>query len=226
MSADNTKVTAKGEERERLRLQRKARRQQERRDKIIAEARRLLEQGGADALTMATLAGAAGMSARTLYYYFPSQEAVADALCAMPVREQTDAMVLALQSAAGGVDSLAAIMQARFDHYIDRPATFRALYEFIMSVGISPQTLQEQVYPQSARVMGELERRLAADQASGTVHCELRPRLFANVGFMAVQGVLTTSIGMAAAGGTMRFGAQVLVDEAIAMVRRAALPNV
>ncbi len=130
----------------------------------------------------------------------------------------------ALDASSGGVDSVAAVMQARARFYMERPGAFRVLYGAMVSLGVSAQTLQEHVYPLSARTMGELERRLAADQERGAVHVELRPREFANVAFFAVQGILGAALGIAEAGGALRFGVEALVDEAVATMRRGARP--
>lgn len=211
-------------DREEQRLARKARRQQAKRGRILDEARRLLEEGGPTALTMSALAEAADTSTPTLYYYFASKEAVADALAIQLLEEETGVMMAALESASGGVASVVAIMEARLRHYVAHPAAFRVLYLAMMDVGISQATLEQHVYPLSARVMRELEDRLRADQAAGRVHASLRPREFANVAFFTVQGILATLIGMAQSGGTLRFGAEVLLAEAVATVRRAATP--
>ena len=211
--------------REQARLARKAARQQAKRDRILGHARQLLAEGGPSALTMADLAAKASLSAPTLYYYFPGKDALADGLAELLVREETELLQAALARTSGGIESLTEVMAARLRYYIERPAAFRALYEHIMTLGISQEVLGKHVYPMSALTMGELERRLRADQEAGLVHCELDPRRFANVAFFTAQGILTTAIGMAAAGGNMRFGAEQLLVEAVAMVRRSAAPR-
>ena len=210
-------------ERDAARLERKARRQDARRQQVLAAARALLEEGGASALTISALAQAADTSAPTLYYYFDSKEAVADALAVELLQEETHALRAALDGSAGGVESVVAVMQARLRFYVERPSSFSLLYGALTSLGVRPQTLQQHVYPLAALVMGELEARLRADQQAGTVHAALRPREFANVAFLSVQGILSASISMSQAGGTLLFGVDTLLAEAVAMVRRAAL---
>lgn len=171
---------------------------------------------------MSALGDAADISASTLYYYLPGRQAVLDAVAGDLVDEETVGLVAALERAEGGVDSLCEVMQARVSMFIDDPDRFGVLYMQLVGVKLSPEVLSERIYPASARVMGELERRLAADQAAGLIHSDLKPREFANVGFFAVQGILSTALGMLASGGSLLFGVQTLADEAIATVRRAA----
>jgi AcrR family transcriptional regulator len=211
-------------EREEARASRKARRQDERRRRILGAARALLEEQGPAGLTMTALARAADTSAPTLYYYFSSKEAVVDGLAVQLLEEETEMLRQALESASGGVDSVEAVMQARARFYVERPGAFRVLYGAMVSLGVSAETLQQHVYPLSARTMGELERRLFADQERGTVHGELRPREFANVAFFAVQGILGAALGIAEAGGDLRFGVEALLAEAVATMRRGARP--
>ncbi len=203
-------------EREEARVSRKVRRQDERRRRILGAARTLLEEQGPAGLTMAALARQADTSAPTLYYYFDSKEAVVDGLAVQLLEEETEMLGEALEESGGGVDSVAAVMQARARFYVERPGAFRVLYGAMVSLGVSAETLERHVYPLSARTMGELERRLTADQERGSVHRELRPREFANVAFFAVQGILGAALGIAEAGGTLRFEVESLVEEAVA----------
>jgi len=208
--------------REQARLARKQRRQASKRSAILLAARELLAEGGPAALTMSALAGCADTSPSTLYYYLPSREAVVDALAAELVLQETEVMLAAMQPEHGGVDALVAVMEARVALFLHDPARFGALYMHLVGTRISASVLREHVYPQSARVMGELARRLAADQEAGRVHPDLSPRAFANVGFFAVQGILTTALGIEASGGALRFPVETLLSEAVATVRRAA----
>ena len=213
---------AEVDERTAARLARKKRRQERRRRQLLDAARDLVVEGGMAALTMAALAERADTSASTLYYYLPGRDAVVDALAADLVDLETERLMEALENSEGGVESLCAVMDARVRMYVDEPTRFGVLYLHLVGTSISPDTLRERIYPASAKTMGELERRLRADKEAGLVHPDLKPREFANVGFFATQGILATSLGMQASGGAMRFPVDVLLEEAKAMVRRAA----
>jgi AcrR family transcriptional regulator len=211
--------------REEARLARKERRQRAKRKAILRAARELVVEGGPDALTIAALAARADTSPSTLYYYLPNRDAVIDALAAELVREESEAMLAAMEPVEGGVESLVAVMRTRVALYQEEPDRFAALYLHLLGARISPGVLQAEIYPRSAQVMGELAARLEADQAAGRVHRDLRPREFANVGFFAVQGILATAQGMRSAGGALLFPVETLLDEAVAVIRRAALTS-
>lgn len=68
---------------------------------ILGAAGRLINRGGVDQLTMRTLGREVGVTAATLYGYFPSKEAVFEAL----LEEKTQAMNVALVRAAAGASA-------------------------------------------------------------------------------------------------------------------------
>ena len=209
---------------ETARLARKQRRQDAKRAAILAAARELVIAGGPHALTMSALAERADTSPSTLYYYLPSRDAVINELVAALVREESEALLAAMAPHSHGVPSLVAVMRARLRLFLDEPDRFGALYLHLLGAQISQDTLQTRIYPESARVMSELASRLQADRDAGRVRTDLAPREFANVGFLAAQGILSTALGMRAAGGDLLFPVETLIEHAIDMIERAAAP--
>jgi AcrR family transcriptional regulator len=82
-----------------------------RRQEIVAAARQILEQYGADALTMRRLADAVGIRAPSLYKHFPDKAAVELALVQIGLREAGAAMERA-RSASNSLTDLAAAYRA------------------------------------------------------------------------------------------------------------------
>ena len=66
------------------------RKHEQARQEILATAQTLLLQGGADAVTLASVAGDLGMTKQALYHYFPSKVALARSLVAALVDNEIE----------------------------------------------------------------------------------------------------------------------------------------
>jgi AcrR family transcriptional regulator len=75
---------------------------------VVAEARRLLEDEGAEALTMRRLAERLGIRAPSLYKHLPDKAALEAAIIATGLEEAADAFEAAVDGAAEPVADLAA----------------------------------------------------------------------------------------------------------------------
>ncbi len=82
------------------------------REDIVAAARRLLDEHGAKGLAMRTLGKEVGVTAPTLYEYFPSKDAVLDALFAEGVDRLTAAFADLPEGDTPGAERLLALGHA------------------------------------------------------------------------------------------------------------------
>lgn len=91
---------------------------------IVAAARRILEEEGADALTMRRLASAVGMQAPSLYKHFSTKRAVEVALIEQGLREVGEALHLAV-AAPGPGGPVMALLDAYHRVALANPALYR-----------------------------------------------------------------------------------------------------
>jgi AcrR family transcriptional regulator len=108
--------------------ERRERQKAELRDTILAAARRIFIEEGAEALTMRRIADAVEYSPGTIYLYFESREAIAIQL----VREGFEKLVAAIAPAAGAVadpvDRIRAIGAAYTEFGIADPETYKLIF--------------------------------------------------------------------------------------------------
>lgn len=211
------------DERTQLRLARKARRQDKKKQAILAAARSVLIDSGLEGMTTAAVARAADISAPTLYYYYPSRQAIIDALALSLLQQDIVRMEAAVAQAADPIDALVAMVRAHVLHHAAQPEHY-FLYEGISRAGLSQEVLVTGVYPLSKRLNDCLEARLIAGQQSGVVHPDVRPRPLANAAWCMAQGILVTALGFVRSGGRMLFSVEELLDEACANLIRGARP--
>ena len=181
----------------------------------------MLIEAGIDGMTTAAVARAADLSAPTLYYYFPSRQALVDALALAQLGEDVARMEAAIAAAAGPVEALADMVCVHVRHYATRPERY-FLYEGLFRAGLSEEVLLKGIYPLSKRINDRLEAMLTAGQQEGLVHPDVHPRQLANAAWCMAQGILVTALGFVRTGGTMLFSIEELLAESCATLTRGA----
>ncbi len=214
-------VVSEADERTRLRLERKARRQDRKRAEILAAARQVLVSQGIEGMTTAAVAAAADTSASTLYYYYPSRQALIDALALARLSEDVERMERAIAAEADPVEALAAMIRVHVRHYAEQPEHY-FLYEGLSRAGIRPGARPGGVEAVRRRPIVGLAARRRAGQQDGTVHPDVRPRPLANAAWCMAQGILVTALGFARSGGSLRFSVEILLEESCATLTRGA----
>ncbi|WP_419994524.1 TetR/AcrR family transcriptional regulator [Streptomyces boninensis] len=124
---------------------------------IVGAARELLEQEGADALTMRRLADRIGVKAPSLYKHFPDKAAVEVELMALSFAELADALEAAEAAAPG---SLAALFAAYRGYALAHPGLYRLATAGPLPRESLPPGLEE-------RAAAPLFRELALDEHTG-----------------------------------------------------------
>lgn len=209
---------------EAARLARKAARQQERRERILAAAAAVLARDGAVGLSAAAIAREANMAAPGLYHYFESLDEVVVALADRVMSEHFVRLEAAIDEAPDAVSALEALLRERVAQYTRDPAGYGVMQAAVQSGSLGRRFLEALVFPASARINGRLEARLLAEQAEGRLHPELQARLLANLVFLTADGIVGMAATMSRMGGSLRAPIEALVDEAVAQLRRGCAP--
>jgi AcrR family transcriptional regulator len=146
----------------------------ERREQIAAEARRLLEAEGPDALTVRRLAAELGIRAPSLYKHFPDKAALETAVVALGFGEQAAAFEAAV---AGASDPLAAIAAAYRAFARAHPHLYRLMTDRPLRSDLLPPGLEARAAATVLRAAGDLPRARALwGMAHGLVSLELNGR--------------------------------------------------
>ena len=135
-----------------------------RRERIIEAAERAFVRHGFHAATMQHVAEEAEMSAGNLYRYFPSKEAIVEALCARDQEGRTGAFVELL---AQNADIVKAIYAGLRDHVFAKPPEkARMIVEIWAEAGRNAR-VAEMTRALDADVLMTLERVIDAAKAAG-----------------------------------------------------------
>ncbi len=169
------------------------------RKEILEVAQAILLQGGADAVTLASVAGELGMTKQALYHYFPSKEALARSLVAALVDNEIEALIATVKDVDSGQKSLGTLIRAFYDHYIDRLDAFRFVYCQSQlyrgtGAGLDQDTIKKEINPSTRQLFDVLEAQIADSSASKTQRKRMRE--LAYTAWLSALG-LVTMLGVA-----------------------------
>jgi AcrR family transcriptional regulator len=157
-----------------------------RRERILEAAERAFVRHGFHAATMQHVAEEANMSAGNLYRYFPSKEAIVEALCARDQEGRTGAFVELLTQST---DIVKAIQSGLREHVFSKPSEkARMIVEIWAEAGRNPR-VAEMTRALDADVLGKLEQLIDAAKAAGVAAPMLDSRFAARFFFTFVSGV-------------------------------------
>lgn len=147
----------------------------DRRGQIIQAARRLLEEEGADALTMRRLATRVGIKAPSLYKHLPDKAALEILLITDGLTELAEALEAAERREPGSLDALASAFRA---FALAHPHLYRLIHDRPLPREALPGGLEDRTAAPVVRVVGGDQHRARAVWAfaHGMVSLELNGR--------------------------------------------------
>lgn len=159
--------TRRGQSRSRRVQQKRARARRE----ILQAAQDILREEGVDAVTLASVANALGMTKQALYHYFPSKEALMRSLVTTLLDEELETLAAEIEAADSGEESLGTLIRTFYAHYIHRLDAFRTVYCRSQlysgpSLGLDDETIHDEINPRTQRMFDILEERLARGSTS------------------------------------------------------------
>jgi len=203
---------------------RKSARQAERRERILSAARTVVRERGAAGLTVTAVAKTAHLSPPAIYYWFDDMHALTEAIADEMLGDAMRVMVTAVARAESGLAALEAMMRSMVEHYSAHPEAFQLLHDNIAHTGVSDGFRERVVYPRTLRLNGALEALLLADQARGDLRPEVDVRALTHVAWCTVLGILSSTTTLARLATAEPVSQSVLLEEAIAQLRRGARP--
>ena len=138
---------------------------------ILEVAERILLDKGADAVTLASVAQALGMTKQAIYHYFPSKEALVRKLVTTLLDGEIEALINAVETAKPDVNPLGILIRAFYEHYAGRLDAYRFVYcqsQLLSAHGamLDKDTLRDDINPRTRHLFDVLEERLAKKGAS------------------------------------------------------------
>jgi AcrR family transcriptional regulator len=164
------------------------------RSDILDAARRLLNEQGIDAVTLASVAAELGMTKPALYHYFPSKDAMVRALVMSLLTEEIETLTAAVEALDDPAETLPTLIRAFHAHYSERLDAFRIVYcqsQLVSApdLGMDPETIRDEINPRTRHLFDVLENRLAANGASTAERRKLRRLAF--TAWTSALGLLT-----------------------------------
>ena len=157
-----------------------------RRERIIEAAERAFVRHGFHAATMQHVAEEAGMSAGNLYRYFPSKEAIVEALCALDQEGAGDAFAKLFASDS---DIRKAAHDGLREHVLGKPREkARMIVEIWAEAGRNAR-VAEMTRALDADVLGKLEQLIEAAKSAGVAAPAVNARVAARVFLTFVAGL-------------------------------------
>lgn len=133
---------------------------EDRKRQILGEATKLFSRHGYDKVTIKELADACGITEPALYRYFPSKEAIYDAvLASLPLLLRHQELFDRLE----GVTELPDILYAMERHILDFFGAHREIYRLLLYSTLREHSLAREVYrairePYVSLLLGHLDR--------------------------------------------------------------------
>ena len=166
-------------------------------ERILAAALDLFAGRGFGATSLDSIAAELGLRKQTILYWFPSKEALLDAVIERSADELAAALDEAVAGAAPGIARIEAAMRTVFRFAVRRPAVLELLRDADRLGNGRGASLAERLAPLAARAVAFVE----AEMAAGTI----RPgdaRLMVAFTYSTVLGVVTDSEAQRAVGWT------------------------
>jgi AcrR family transcriptional regulator len=153
-----------------------------------------LQDGGVEAITLASVAGQLGMTKQALYHYFPSKEAMLKGLVTARLDDEIDTLILVVEAPDFINQPFRKFFQAFYDHYIERLDAFRIVYcqtqvYTTNQAALDQDTLREEINPRTRHLFDCLEERIAG--ADSNDEKRRRVRRLAFTAWTSVLGLLT-----------------------------------
>jgi AcrR family transcriptional regulator len=165
---------------------------------ILEVAERILLEKGADAVTLASVAKALGMTKQAIYHYFPSKEVLVRKLVTTLLDGEIEALITAVETAKPDVNPLGTLIRAFYEHYAGRLDAYRFVYcqsQLMSAHGamLDEDTLRDDINPRTRHLFDVLEERLAKKGASKRERERLRRLAFSAwtsaLGLVTILGV-------------------------------------
>jgi AcrR family transcriptional regulator len=169
-------------------------REQARRE-ILEAAQGLLQDGGLEAVTLASVAGELSMTKQAIYHYFTSKEALVRSLVTELIDDEVGALIEAVESADSSAAPLGILIRAFYDHYINNLDSLRTVYcqsqlYAAPNQGVDKETVREEINPRTQHLFDRLEARLVADRTMSKSKRE-RLRRLAFTAWTSALGLMT-----------------------------------
>ena len=161
---------------------------------ILQVAQIILQKGGVESVTLASVAGELGMTKQALYHYFPSKDALMRALVTTLLDGEVNALIAAVEAGEAKAETLGTLIRTFYNHYISRLNAFRSIYcqsqlYRATESGLDKDTVRDEINPRTRHLFDVLEARISTSSASETDRAQMRQLAFA--AWLSALGLMT-----------------------------------
>ncbi len=162
---------------------------EERQAAILKEARRLFVQRGLSATKISDIAAAAGLSHGLVYHYFPTKDAIYEAIVARAIEPVLEATAAARTGSGSATDRLRALTVELLRTVEQEPDTMVLIVQATCTS--TPSHVDALIADFGEKIFGNLVALLVEGQRAGEV-ADADPEEIAFLYFAAVQGIALT----------------------------------
>lgn len=193
----------------------------EKREAVLAAARRVLARDGVEGFSVARVAREAGVAKATFFYYFADKRALIAALAVGHFEAEVAHVTEQLAAIEDPRRLPGALFEARVRYNAERLDAFRLAFLWPTVFGVPESWVRDVLYPLNNRLFGALASRIAAGRAAGIVGDAIEPRVAVNLAMTQAQGVIDMLSSMDRMGGVTTLGVEGLVVGIRPMIDRA-----
>lgn len=177
------------------RLARRERRREQSREEILSAARQVLLRDGISATTLDAVAKEGGLSKATLYYYFPSKDAILFELVHGMMEAHAHAVHDKVETTTTGAEALRAIARETLTRYATKLDDFRLVFLHGQVAGqnavhFTPEQFAR-VRPLNDLLFAGAARKLNDENKRKPGRARVEPRLLAFLAYVSSIGILT-----------------------------------
>jgi AcrR family transcriptional regulator len=207
-------------ESEARRLERKARRHENRRTLLVGAARRILERDGIENFSVNAVAVAADLSKPAVYYYFASKESLVHELAARERLQEAEDLSAALANDRGWVAALETFIRTYVGRYMDDLNRFRISYLWPQVMGVGAELCEGPARQRTQQVDELVANRLAIAQRAGQLSKTSDPRGVVSLLRASAHGIVAQSAACTRDAEAAKYEAEKLVDALSLQIKR------
>lgn len=194
------------------------RRRQQTRQEIIDTTWKLIDENALVNLSVDAVAKAMGLTKPAIYYYFPSKQALLQALIIEALCVEVDQLCAVIDKAQSGAQALGLVIRAFVKYYSQHTDRFRLIYLQSQLLGYSKLGINEEsarkfIHPCTNVFFDKLTAKLQVDKKQGKLASQLHPRRLAMAAHLAGIGIMTMKGVADSAGDPLKFSDKQLIDE-------------
>ena len=164
------------------------------RKEILLAAEEILVNEGVDGITLASVAGALGLTKQALYHYFRSKDALIRSLTTELLNNEIEYLISVVEKSRSASTALGDLIRAFYKHYIGNLEAFRFVYCQSQLLNPSSQildeeTIRDEINPRTRKLFDLLEELISDNSKDKRERARMRRLAFS--AWLSALGLMT-----------------------------------